>query len=108
MSCITRFEIAKQDGAGRIGNLDIGGNLITTPCLAVSRKPPLKHISVKPNPSIIPDLSAAPLILTILPSWQFLGVEPGSNASALLQELLNLVEKSKNACTFIQIPQDVA
>lgn len=108
MQQVVNYEIARQDGPGRIGKLIVGEFTFTTPCLASSSDIHLKYTPARDSSSIPFDLSEPNIIIANLPSWQFLGINPDDNPLSVLQELRKLIEIPKNVNQFVQLPQDAA
>ncbi|MHA2270876.1 MAG: DUF5591 domain-containing protein [Candidatus Hodarchaeales archaeon] len=106
MQQTVNFEIARQDGPGRIGKLIAGELHLNTPSLARSYGIHLKYAPAKESASLPINSSDPNIIITILPSWQFLGINPDENPFSVLQELRKLIERPKNAIQFVQLPQD--
>ncbi|MHA2233000.1 MAG: hypothetical protein ACXAB4_10950, partial [Candidatus Hodarchaeales archaeon] len=103
-----KLEILRQDGQAKLCKLDLLDRSFITPSIATNLFSPLKHTPSKQRPLFNPNINNDYLKLLILPSWQFLDIDPEADPSIVLQELQTLVEKSGNSYTFVQLPQDAA
>ncbi|MFQ5979802.1 MAG: DUF5591 domain-containing protein [Candidatus Heimdallarchaeota archaeon] len=103
-----KLEILRQDGQAKLSKLDLLERSLITPSIATNLVSPLKHTPSKQRPLLNPNIDNDYLNILILPSWQFLEIDPEADPSIVLQELQTLVENSGNSYTFVQLPQDAA